>query len=99
MPRKSAAEQAKTMEETNAFDTTAQVKEDVQLSDDEKTALEVQEKQAQGSAFSGKFKLKNPDTSFSDPEFTLAGDQEKELPENPSMDLIARIRSGFIVKA
>lgn len=46
-----------------------------------------------------KYKLANPDTQFSEGTFTLTGDQEKELPDDPSPDLLARIRAGFIVEA
>lgn len=45
-----------------------------------------------------KYKLKDPNTQFSEGSFTLSGDQEKELPENPSPDLLARVRSGFLVE-
>lgn len=76
------------------------VEQNVELSDNEKTALEVTEKAANNQELSGKkFKLANPKTSYQEADFTLAGDQEKELPEYPSDQLIARIRSGFIVEA
>lgn len=45
-----------------------------------------------------KYKLKDPSTQFSEGSFTLSGKQEKELPENPSVELTARIRAGFIVE-
>ncbi|MGI2329657.1 hypothetical protein [Planococcus sp. YIM B11945] len=45
-----------------------------------------------------KYKLADPETSYQEVEFTLAGDQEKELPENPSPFLAGYIRSGFIVE-
>lgn len=74
--------------------------EEVKLNDAEKDALEKQEASAQNKeTSSGKYKLANPDSSYQEPGFTLVGDQEKELPEDPSNDLIARIQSGFIVKA
>lgn len=44
------------------------------------------------------FKLKDPKTQFSEGSFTLSGDQESELPENPSVELMARIQAGFIVE-
>lgn len=45
-----------------------------------------------------KYRLKDPKTSYQEVGFTLADDQEKELPENPSASLEGRIRSGFIVE-
>ncbi|RAZ73625.1 hypothetical protein [Planococcus halotolerans] len=45
-----------------------------------------------------KYKLKDPETSYQEVGFTLADDQEKELPENPSSFLLGYIRSGFIVE-
>ncbi|MET3689885.1 hypothetical protein ABIC37_005435 [Priestia megaterium] len=76
------------------------VAEDVELKDSEKTALEVQEAEAQSKEGSGqKFKLADPKTSYQEKGFTLVGEQEKELPEDPSDQLISRIKSGFIVKA
>ncbi|MBY0077910.1 hypothetical protein H7K13_23570 [Priestia aryabhattai] len=89
------------MAEKKQTKTTAASTEDVKnndelkLSDSEKDALEVQSGKNSGQ----KYKLKDPETSYQEPEFTLVGDQEKELPEFPSTDLIARIQSGFIVKA
>ena len=44
------------------------------------------------------YKLKDPNTQFSEGSFTLSGDQERELPENPSVELTARIRAGFIIE-
>lgn len=70
-------------------------KADVELSDKEKSAL----KAATGEATGKKYKLADPNTQYSEEGFTLAGDQEKELPENPTDALIARIRSGFITEA
>ena len=76
------------------------IEQNVELSDSEKTALEITEKKANNQESSGKkFKLANPKTSYQEAGFTLAGDQEKELPEYPSDQLVARIRSGFIVEA
>lgn len=45
-----------------------------------------------------KFRLKDPGTQYSEGSFTLSGDQEKELPDNPSPELLARIRAGFFVE-
>lgn len=45
-----------------------------------------------------KYKLADPKTSYQEVGFTLADDQEKELPENPSSFLLGYIRSGFIVE-
>lgn len=45
-----------------------------------------------------KYKLKDPSTQYAEGSFTLVGDQEKELPENPSRQLLRRIQSGFIVE-
>jgi hypothetical protein len=44
------------------------------------------------------YKLANPKTQYADHNFSLAGKQEKELPDIKSEGLIARIKSGFIVK-
>ena len=45
-------------------------------------------------------KLKDPATQFaevtSEGSFSLAGKQEKELPKNPSQELLKRIEAGFI---
>ncbi|MEK6459161.1 hypothetical protein AABM27_01505 [Heyndrickxia faecalis] len=46
-----------------------------------------------------KYKLKDPSTHYAEGSFSLAGDQEKELPENPSRQLLRRIQAGFIVEA
>lgn len=70
-------------------------KSNIELSDTEKSALEV----ATGEAGNKKYKLSDPKTQYSESDFTLAGDQSKELPEAPSDSLVARIRSGFIVEA
>lgn len=76
------------------------LEKNVELSDNEKTALEVSEKTANNEELSGKkFKLADPKKSYQEEGFTLAGEQEKELPENPSDQLLSRIRSGFIVEA
>ncbi|MDP1441910.1 hypothetical protein [Priestia megaterium] len=49
-----------------------------------------------------KYKLKDPATQFaevtSEGSFSLAGDQEKELPKNPSRELLKRIEAGFIIE-
>ncbi|MBH8599076.1 MULTISPECIES: hypothetical protein [unclassified Thermoactinomyces] len=45
-----------------------------------------------------KVRLKDPSTQYGEGSFSLLGNQEKELPENPSPELLARIRSGFIVE-
>jgi len=49
-----------------------------------------------------KDKLKDPATQFaeiySEGSFSLAGEQEKELPKNPSHELLKRIEAGFIVE-
>jgi len=66
------------------------------ISAEEKAALEVQQASAQGETVSKKFKLADPDTQYAEPGFTLQGNQEKALPENPSAELIQRIRAGFI---
>lgn len=68
---------------------------DIKLSDTEKSAIEV----ATGEAGGRKYKLADPKTQYGEDGFTLAGDQEKELPADPSDALIARIRSGFIIEA
>ena len=81
---KVAAETIKQAEEMNG-----------ELSPSEKTAIEV----IAGEDGGRKYKLSDPKKQYSEAEFTLAGDQEKPLPENPSDTLIARIRSGFIVEA
>ena len=44
------------------------------------------------------YKLKNPKTQYGEGFFSLSGKQEKELPANPSPDLLARIKAGFIVE-
>lgn len=84
--------------EVNAASTEPTENENIKLSDEEKVALEVQQKSTEGSPYSGKFKLKDPETQYAEKDFTLTGDQAKELPQEPSGELLARIRSGFIVK-
>ncbi|MEM4997409.1 hypothetical protein WKH56_32975 [Priestia sp. SB1] len=73
--------------------------QNVELSETEKDALDVQKAAAENKSSGKKFKLADPKKSYQEAEFTLAGDQEKELPEYPSDQLIARIRAGFIVEA
>lgn len=53
----------------------------------------------QGKSTDKKYKLANPKTSFNDRNFTLASDQEKSLPDDPSPELVERIRTGFIIEA
>lgn len=75
-------------------------KQSSEMSEGENASLEITTNQAKNEALpKKKYKLDNPDTSYAEKDFTLTGDQEKELPEFPSTDLIARIRSGFIVEA
>ncbi|MGG1571601.1 hypothetical protein [Fictibacillus sp. NRS-1165] len=93
--RSKAAQERKEAQEGSFFTQDVE-NENVKLSESEKAALEVAQGEVGGEV---KYKLKDPETSYSDPDFTLAGDQEKPLPEDPSTELIARIRSGFIVKA
>jgi len=49
-----------------------------------------------------KYKLKDPTTQYAEVNslgsFSLAGEQEKELPDNPSHELLKRIEAGFIVE-
>ncbi|MCU5514424.1 hypothetical protein OCF62_07545 [Bacillus wiedmannii] len=49
-----------------------------------------------------KYRLKDPNTQYAEcyaeGSFTLAGDQEKELPAAPSKTLLDRIEYGFIVE-
>ena len=73
--------------------------ETLEVTKEEKAAIEVQKKAAKGEKTNDKYKLKDPNTSYSEKDFTLSGDQKKELPDNPSPELVARIRSGFIEKA
>ncbi|KAB2328936.1 hypothetical protein F7731_23575 [Cytobacillus depressus] len=90
---------AKNISEANASSTEPTENKDIDLTTEEKTALDVQKASNSGNPYSGKFKLKDPDTQYAEPGFTLTGDQKAELPEEPSAELLARIRSGFIVKA
>lgn len=93
-----ATKKSQNSEEQNV--SAKEVTENVELNKAEKAALEVQEAIAQDGDTSGKkYKLADPKTSYQESNFTLAGDQEKELPKDPSNELIARIRSGFIVEA
>lgn len=70
--------------------------------EDNAKSLEVEPEEEIEVEPKGKYKLANPKTQYAEnyPEgsFTLAVDQEKELPEFPSSHLIERIRSGFIVR-
>ena len=82
--------------------------ENVEVSNDEKEVMEpkevkkekkekeVKEKAVTGEKSKGKYKLKDPKTSYSEREFTLAGDQVKELPDQVSKDLLARIQTGLL---
>lgn len=45
-----------------------------------------------------KYKLKDHKTQYAEGSFSLAGTQEKELPNNPSVELRKRIKAGFIVE-
>lgn len=78
--------------------TAEQPVEKFDLTEEQTAAIEVQSSISKGEKSKGKYKLKDPATSYSEPDFTLSGDQEKELPESPSTELVARIRSGFIKK-
>jgi len=98
----SQSKSAKTIAEANvASNNNPEKAEDIKLTDAELDAIQIQERATAGEQPTGKYKLKDSDTQFSDAAsgFTLAEDQEKELPEDPSPELLARIRSGFIVKA
>jgi hypothetical protein len=64
----------------------------------EAAATNILEAQADNKEINKKYKLADPKTSYQEEGFTLAGDQEKELPDNPSNQLIERIRHGFIVE-
>jgi hypothetical protein len=70
-----------------------------QTEETEKTADEIAKALSEGKTISGKFKLADQRTHYAEGPFTLVGEQEKELPEKPSLRLIERVRSGFIVKA
>lgn len=74
------------------------VEKETELTAEEKTALEVQQQAAEGKDISKKVKLADPDTQYAEADFTLQGDEEKELPDQPSAALIQRLRSGFIVE-
>ena len=74
-------------------------KQEVELTEKETEALNVQTTVSKGEKVKDKYKLKDPSTHYAEGAFSLSGDQEKELPESPSPELIARIRSGFIEKA
>lgn len=73
-------------------------KKKVELTNEETNALDVQKTVSKGEKVKDKYKLKDPSTQYAEGDFSLSGEQEKELPENPSPSLIARIRSGFIKK-
>jgi hypothetical protein len=69
-----------------------------EMSEEEKAANEVRQAIAEGQEIKTKYKLKNPSTQYAEEGFTLVGDEEKELPPNPSPQLIERIRAGYIVE-
>lgn len=70
-----------------------------QTEETEQSVEEIVKALGEGKKVSGKFRLASPRTQYADGNFTLAGEQEKELPKEPSLNLIERIRSGFIIKA
>lgn len=74
-------------------------KQDIELTKEETEALDLQKTVAKGENVKDKYKLANPSTHYAEGDFSLSGDQAKELPDSPSPSLIARIRSGFIKKA
>lgn len=45
-----------------------------------------------------KVKLKDPNTFYGEGSFVLSGKKQVELPPNPSPQLLARIKSGFVVE-
>lgn len=99
MSEKNERKTKQTADNTEFVEQVDQAK-DVKLTKEQKAAIEITTAQAQNESLPNtKYKLKDPNTSYQERDFTLSGDQEKELPENPSSDLIARIRSGFIVEA
>jgi hypothetical protein len=76
----------------------AEVKDIERTEETESAAAKVQEASTSDKEINKKYKLANPNTSYQEEGFTLVADQEKELPENPSQQLIERIRHGFIVE-
>lgn len=74
-------------------------KQEVELTNEETNALDIQKAVIKGEKPKEKYKLKDPSTQYAEGSFSLSGDQAKELPDNPSPTLLGRIRSGFIKKA
>lgn len=71
---------------------------EVELTNEETQALDIQKTLAKGEKVKDKYKLADPKTHYAEGDFTLCGEQTKELPDSPSKELVARIRSGFIKK-
>jgi len=101
-------EEKKTQKSTNEVKTTSHnlIPEDAKddVTSEEQTAvqsIETQTKSGNSLTSKGqKVKLRNPNTQYVDSlnGWTLSGEEEKELPEFPSQDLLERIKAGFIVK-
>lgn len=73
-----------------------EVKQEEQTPEETKPAEEVESAPVQTKQ--KKHKLKDPSKQYAEGSFTLAGTQEKELPKNPSPELLKRIKAGFIVE-
>jgi hypothetical protein len=90
---------AKKKDENQEVETQEQSTKDIQKTDEtEQAAQEVLEAQSSDKELNKKYKLADPNTSYQEEGFTLAGEQEKELPDSPSQQLIERIRHGYIVE-
>lgn len=55
------------------------------------------EKEAQADP-TPKYKLKDPKSFYGEGSFVLYGEKTEALPNNPSTELLARIKSGFIIE-
>ncbi|PFP29404.1 hypothetical protein COJ96_10900 [Bacillus sp. AFS073361] len=74
------------------------IPENVELPKEEQTAVD--EIQAAPTGTGKSYRLKNPETQYTDPDsgWTLAADQSKPLPEKLAAETLERIKRGFLVE-
>ncbi|MGE7191765.1 hypothetical protein [Lysinibacillus fusiformis] len=85
-------------EQENAQAKVASEEELKNLPEEEKAAIA--EIEAEEGTTGKKYRLSNPDTQYTDVRagWTIAGEQSKALPENPSPETYQRIKQGFLVE-
>lgn len=83
-----------TVETTEETETTSEQSEESKSEE----SKDDENKTAENEAATKKYKLANPNTSYSDRSFSLYQGEEKELPDKVSSEVKARIKAGQIVE-